>query len=64
MENLWLSILMISLFTEKNLDDHVIHLRAVLDVLRKEQLYANLKNCTFCIEKLVFLGFVVSVQGI
>ncbi|OMO70131.1 reverse transcriptase [Corchorus capsularis] len=29
-----------------------------------EKLYANLKKCTFCTNKLVFLGFVVSTQGI
>ncbi|RVX04728.1 hypothetical protein CK203_024994 [Vitis vinifera] len=31
---------------------------------RKEKLFANLKKCIFCINKLVFLGFVVSAQGI
>ncbi|OMP01424.1 hypothetical protein CCACVL1_03095 [Corchorus capsularis] len=29
-----------------------------------EKLYANLKKCTFCTNKLVFLGFVLSSQGI
>ncbi|PKI62307.1 hypothetical protein CRG98_017308 [Punica granatum] len=48
----------------KNLDDHKVHLKPVLDVLRKEKLFANLKKCTFCTNKLVFLGCVVSVQGI
>ncbi|OMO49566.1 reverse transcriptase [Corchorus capsularis] len=48
----------------RNLDEHVRHLRCVLDVLRVEKLYANLKKCTFCTNKLVFLGFVVSSQGI
>ena len=52
------------LIYSKNLDDHSIHLKFVLDVLRKERLFANLKKCTFCIDKLVFLTFVVSVQGI
>jgi hypothetical protein len=27
-------------------------------------LFANLKKCTFCMDKLVFLGFVVSKRGI
>jgi hypothetical protein len=36
----------------------------VLAVLRKECLYANLAKCTFCIDKVVFLGFVVSAQGV
>uniref|UniRef100_A0A2N9F9C1 Reverse transcriptase/retrotransposon-derived protein RNase H-like domain-containing protein n=1 Tax=Fagus sylvatica TaxID=28930 RepID=A0A2N9F9C1_FAGSY len=30
----------------------------------KEKLFANLKKCTFCTDKLVFLGFVVSKRGI
>ncbi|XP_075521546.1 LOW QUALITY PROTEIN: uncharacterized protein LOC142554754 [Primulina tabacum] len=48
----------------KNLEEHVNHLRLVLITLRAENLYANLKKCDFCTSKLVFLGFVVSSQGI
>nr|XP_027093640.1 uncharacterized protein LOC113714042 [Coffea arabica] len=29
-----------------------------------ERLYANLKKCTFCTDRVVFLGYVVSAQGI
>jgi len=36
----------------------------VLEVLRNEKLYANLEKCTFCTNKVVFLGFVVSGQGV
>jgi hypothetical protein len=36
----------------------------VLDVLRKEKLYANLKKCSFCMEKVVFLGYVIRAKGI
>ena len=32
--------------------------------LRKEKLFANLKKCSFCKDKLVFLRFVVSAKGI
>ncbi|XP_041027003.1 uncharacterized mitochondrial protein AtMg00860-like [Juglans microcarpa x Juglans regia] len=39
-------------------------LKSVLEILRKERLFANLKKCTFCTDKLVFLGFVVSKRGI
>ncbi|XP_010546454.1 PREDICTED: uncharacterized protein LOC104818535 [Tarenaya hassleriana] len=52
------------LIYSKNLVEHVEHIKSVLDVLRKEQLFANFKKCTFCTNKLVFLGFVVSEQGI
>src|SRR5436190_13075011 len=52
------------LICSKNFEDHVVHLQSVLDVLRKEKLFANMQKCTFCTDKLVFLGFVVSAQGI
>jgi hypothetical protein len=48
----------------KSLDEHIGHLHCVLDVLRKEKLYANLKKCSFCLDKVVFLGYVVSTKGI
>ncbi|KAF8112798.1 hypothetical protein N665_0061s0007 [Sinapis alba] len=44
--------------------EHVDHLRQVLDVLRRESLYANYKKCSFGTDNLVFLGFVVTSQGI
>lgn len=43
----------------KTLDEHV-----VLNVLRENNLYVNLKKCSFCLEFVVFLGFVVSSNGI
>ena len=52
------------LIYRKNLNEHLDHLCNVLSVLRSEQLYANLKECTFCMEKIVFLGYVVTVKGI
>jgi len=52
------------LIYSKNLNEHLDHLRNVLSVLRSEQLYANLMKCTFCMEKIVFLGYVITTQGI
>ena len=52
------------LIYSKNLDDHLEHLTSVLSVLRKEKLFANLKKCTFCTNHVVFLGYMVSSQGI
>jgi hypothetical protein len=48
----------------KDLNEYIEYLRYVFDVLRCEKLYANFKKCTFCMEKVVFLGFVVSTKGI
>ena len=52
------------LIYSKTMEDHVDHIQQVLDMLRKEKLFANLKKCTFCIDQVVFLGFVVSGLGI
>ncbi|XP_020547018.1 uncharacterized protein LOC110011356 [Sesamum indicum] len=48
----------------RTLEEHVIHLKQVLEVLRKERLFGILKKCDFCTNKVVFLGFVVSSEGI
>ena len=42
------------LIYSKNLDDHVVHLKFVLDVLRKERLFANMKNILFAPISLYF----------
>jgi hypothetical protein len=52
------------LIYNKKIDEHISHLRQVLDVLKKESLYANLKKCDFCIDRIVFLGYMVSAKGI
>jgi len=48
----------------RDLDDHLGHLRKVILVLRKHALFANIDKCTFCIDNVVFLGFVVSKNGV
>ncbi|CAL8992672.1 unnamed protein product, partial [Prunus brigantina] len=48
----------------KDPDTHKEHLRQVFNVLREQKLYANLKKCEFLTNKLVFLGYVVSGEGI
>ena len=44
--------------------EHMKHLREVLTVLQANELYINLKKYNFMIISLIFLGFVVSSQGI
>ncbi|PKI57204.1 hypothetical protein CRG98_022389 [Punica granatum] len=45
-------------------EQHLIHLREVLYVLRHEKLYAALKKCVFMRSKVLFLGYIVSVDGL
>ena len=52
------------LIYRKNIYDHLIHSKPILDVLKKERLFSNLKKCTFCTDRLMFLCFVVNAQGI
>ena len=44
--------------------EHLSHLREVLLVLLHNKLYVNLKKCSFMTNSLLFLGFVVSGDGI
>lgn len=44
--------------------EHMTHLKEVLTVLQENKLYLNLKKCNFITNNLLFLGFVVNVDGI
>jgi hypothetical protein len=46
------------------LNEHIEHLCAVFCALRKARLFANLEKCTFCTNRVTFLGYVVIPQGI
>ncbi|XP_028755921.1 uncharacterized protein LOC114715291 [Neltuma alba] len=48
----------------KSRDDHLHHLRQVLLTLRKEKFYLNLPKCSFLQSQVMFLGFIVSKQGL
>jgi len=52
------------LIYSKTKDEHMEHLKQVLQVLQENQLYINLKKCTFSTNKLLFLGFVIGEEGI
>jgi hypothetical protein len=51
------------LIYSKSLDEHIEHLHAVLGALRESRLFANLEKCTFCTDRVAFLGYVVTPQG-
>ena len=48
----------------KDREDHVTHLRVVLETLRNEQLYAKPSKCKFWLREVSFLGHIVSKEGI
>ena len=45
-------------------EEHGNHLRLVLQTLRDKQLYAKLSKCEFWLNQVIFLGHVISKQGI
>nr|GEU94010.1 putative reverse transcriptase domain-containing protein [Tanacetum cinerariifolium] len=48
----------------KNKLEHEEHLKLILELLKKEQLYAKFFKCEFWIPKVQFLGHVIDSQGI
>jgi hypothetical protein len=52
------------LISSKSLNEHIEHLHAVFCALREARLFANLEKCTFCTDRVTFLGYVMTPQGI
>ncbi|KAJ0661910.1 putative nucleotidyltransferase, Ribonuclease H [Helianthus annuus] len=48
----------------KSKEEHEEDLRVVLGILREKKLYAKLSKCEFWLERVTFLGHVVSANGI
>ena len=44
--------------------EHASHLHQVLSILAQEKLYGNLEKCHFFTPQVIFLGYVVSAQGL
>ena len=54
----------ILIYTKDEGQGHVEAVQWVLDLLRKNGLFANLKKCRFHQDKIRFLGYVVSAQRV
>nr|GFA12041.1 putative reverse transcriptase domain-containing protein [Tanacetum cinerariifolium] len=52
------------LIYSKNKKEHEKHLRTILKLLKKEELYAKFSKCEFWIPKVQFLGHVINSGGI
>jgi hypothetical protein len=48
------------LIYNKSFDEHIEHLRAVFGALREARLFANIEKCTFCTDRVAFIGYVVT----
>ncbi|GKA75565.1 putative reverse transcriptase domain-containing protein [Tanacetum coccineum] len=52
------------LIYSKNKKEHEEHLKAILELLKKEELYAKFSKCEFWLPKVQFLSHVIDSQGI
>ncbi|GJW96468.1 putative reverse transcriptase domain-containing protein [Tanacetum coccineum] len=52
------------LIYSKDETEHEEHLKAILELLKKEKLYAKFSKCEFWIPKIQFLGHVIDSRGI
>ncbi|GJU54810.1 putative reverse transcriptase domain-containing protein [Tanacetum coccineum] len=52
------------LIYSRNKEEHANHLRIILELLKKEKLYARFSKCDFYISIVQFLGHVIDSQGI
>ncbi|GJX61356.1 putative reverse transcriptase domain-containing protein [Tanacetum coccineum] len=52
------------LIYSKNKQEHEEHLKLILELLKKEELYAKFSKCEFWIPKVQFLGHVIDSEGI
>ncbi|GJR68031.1 putative reverse transcriptase domain-containing protein [Tanacetum coccineum] len=52
------------LIYSKNKQEHEEHLKQILELLKKEELYAKFSKCEFWISKVQFLGHVIDSEGI
>ncbi|CAA0810389.1 Uncharacterized mitochondrial protein AtMg00860, partial [Striga hermonthica] len=48
----------------RDIDQHKEHLRIVLETLRREKLYAKFSKCEFWLNRVAFLGHIVTARGI
>ncbi|KAA0038306.1 hypothetical protein IC582_003640 [Cucumis melo] len=52
------------LIYSQNLEDHLKHIEIVFLVLRKHELFANRKKCSFGLAKVEYLGHLISNKGV
>nr|GEW74818.1 hypothetical protein [Tanacetum cinerariifolium] len=56
-----------AMFTDlmnQNKEEHEEHLRIILELLKKEKLYAKFSKCEFWLDSVKFLGHVINCQGV
>jgi hypothetical protein len=45
-------------------EEHIQHLKKIMEYLRQSELYANPKKCSFFQDEIEFLGYLVNADGV
>ncbi|WVZ64242.1 hypothetical protein U9M48_013794 [Paspalum notatum var. saurae] len=61
---LWTGWINDILIYSKDKEEHEHHLRTVLERLRSHKLYAKFSKCEFWLEKIAFLGHIITAEGV
>ncbi|GJS37699.1 reverse transcriptase domain-containing protein [Tanacetum coccineum] len=51
-------------FSDVSKEEHAEHLKLILELLKKEEMYAKFSKCEFWLSKIQFLGHVIDSEGI
>jgi len=52
------------LIYNRNIHDHLLHLRLILDLLASHHFVAKLSKCVFTVDTIDYLGHVISHKGV
>jgi len=52
------------LIYSKSWEKHLQHIQQVLYTLRQNKLYANLEKCSFCMDRVHYLGYIIDNHGV
>jgi hypothetical protein len=52
------------LIFNKTWEEHLKHIQQVLGTLRQHKLYANLEKCSFDMQRIQYLGYIMDEQGV
>ena len=48
----------------KTWEEHVQHVHQVLETLRQHKLYANMEKCSFGMQRIQYLGYIIDKDGV
>ena len=63
-EKICIGVFFMTLIYSRNLEEHLQHLEFVLEIMRENELYTNMKKCNFSRATVEYLGHIISRKGV